>query len=54
MRRLQLLQFAHQRVVFGVTDLRLIEYVVLILVVPQLFAQFLDAFDRFTTHRRLL
>ncbi len=46
MRLFQGFQLAHERIVFGVADFRLIENVILIFVMFQLFAQFLGAFDR--------
>jgi diacylglycerol kinase family enzyme len=39
---LQTLQLLHERVVLGVSDLRVVENVILIFVVPQLVAQFFD------------
>jgi hypothetical protein len=39
---LQRLQLVHQTVVFGVADLRIVEHVIAVLVMPNLVAQFLN------------
>ena len=46
MRRLQRLQLAHQRIVFGVGDFGRVQYVVQVLVVAQLLAQSVDFLRR--------
>jgi len=48
--RLEVLKFAHQHVVFRVADARLVENVVAIGVLIDLFAQFLDAPQRRAAH----
>ena len=49
----QIAQLAHQRVVFGVADLGLVQHVVQALVMAQRFAQLFDPGGDFLRHRRL-
>lgn len=51
MLRLGILQLAHQLVELGITDLRLIENVIQIFVVPDLLAKSLNLFSRVFAHR---